>query len=385
MEQRNKHSNKYNKKGGKNKTEENNKRIGKSRPVKKGEDNNKFGRRKKFYHEKDTNSRKSYSDKEDSEDRKYSDRNKKSYSDKDNSERKSYSDRNKKSYSEKDNSERRPYSNKDKSEKRPYSDKGRFDKGRPEKRYPKAAKKKTESESDGTRLNKYIANAGICSRREADEFIKTGLVEVNGTTITEMGFKVQIGDKVKFNNSAIKQEKSIYILMNKPKDILTTVSDDRGRRTVIDILDKKVKQRVYPVGRLDRNTTGVLLLTNDGDLAKKLSHPKYNKKKIYHAELDKKMTRDDMHKTTEGVELDDGIMSFDLINYVDNAAKTSIGVEIHSGKNRIVRRMFEALGYKVKRLDRVYFAGLTKRGLNRGRWRELTEKEVLSIKHGYHD
>ncbi len=247
-------------------------------------------------------------------------------------------------------------------------------------------KKPTSKNDDGSiRINKYIANSGVCSRREADEMINQGLVEVNGNTITEPGYKVLPGDVVKVNNSKIKQEKPVYVLMNKPKDTLTAVTDDRGRKTVIDIIGKEVKERIFPVGRLDRNTTGVLLLTNDGDLAKKLAHPKYNKKKIYHVYLDKKIIKEDMYKLTEGIELEDGLMTFDKINFVSLDTKTEVGVEIHSGKNRIVRRMFESLDYKVIKLDRVYFAGLTKKGLGRGFWRYLTEKEIQTLKSGSYE
>lgn len=230
------------------------------------------------------------------------------------------------------------------------------------------------------RLNKYISNAGVCSRREADTLIKKGLIKVNGTVVTEMGKKISPFDKVLHNGKLIKPEKYIYILINKPKNTITTTKDEQGRRTVTELLGNNVTQRVYPVGRLDRDTTGVLLLTNDGELTGELTHPKYNKKKVYHVFVDKNVTKEDMYKLTQGIELEDGNMAFDAISYVNSKNKLELGVEIHSGKNRIIRRMFEALGYQVVRLDRVYFAGLTKKGLGRGKWRYLSEKEVGILK-----
>ncbi len=230
------------------------------------------------------------------------------------------------------------------------------------------------------RLNKYIANAGICSRRQADQYILAGLVSINGKIIDKLGTKVLPGDKVSFNKKIIRDEKKVYILMNKPKDCVTTVDDPAAKFTVMDILGRKFAERVYPVGRLDRNTTGVLLLTNDGELTQKLTHPSYNKKKVYHVFLDKKFTHEAMVKLTKGLVLDDGYIRPDQVNYADNADKSQVGIELHSGKNRIVRRIFEALGYKIVKLDRVYFAGLTKKGLNRGQWRFLTEKEINMLK-----
>jgi 23S rRNA pseudouridine2605 synthase len=230
------------------------------------------------------------------------------------------------------------------------------------------------------RLNKYIANAGICSRRQADQYILAGLVSINGKIIDKLGTKVLPGDKVSFNKKIIRDEKKVYILMNKPKDCVTTVDDPAAKFTVMDILGRKFAERVYPVGRLDRNTTGVLLLTNDGELTQKLTHPSYNKKKVYHVFLDKKFTHEAMVKLTKGLVLDDGYIRPDQVNYADNADKSQVGIELHSGKNRIVRRIFEALGYKILKLDRVYFAGLTKKGLNRGQWRFLTEKEINMLK-----
>lgn len=235
-------------------------------------------------------------------------------------------------------------------------------------------------ETDEIRLNRYIAAAGICSRREADTYIQAGLVSINGETITELGTKVKPGDIVRYNDQIIKGEKNVYILLNKPKDYITTLKDPHAKRTVMSLIEGACKERVYPVGRLDRNTTGVLLLTNDGDMTTKLTHPKNKISKIYHVVLDKSLTKNDMIKITEGVELEDGIVSADKISYVDFDDKKRIGVEIHSGKNRIIRRIFEHLDYKVMYLDRVSFAGLTKKNLKRGTWRFLTEKEISFLK-----
>ena len=232
------------------------------------------------------------------------------------------------------------------------------------------------------RLNKFLANAGICSRREADEFIMAGVVSVNGEVVTELGTKIKRSDEVKFHDQPVSIERKIYILLNKPKDTVTTSDDPQARRTVMDLVKGACPERIYPVGRLDRNTTGVLLLTNDGDLASKLTHPKYLKKKIYHVHLDKNLTRADMDQIAAGIELDDGEIHADAISYSDEAKKDDVGIEIHSGKNRIVRRIFEKLGYKVTKLDRVYFAGLTKKGLRRGEWRFLNEAEVNHLRMG---
>lgn len=240
------------------------------------------------------------------------------------------------------------------------------------------------SDNSGTRLNKYIANAGVCSRREADTLIATGIVSINGKVVTEMGIRVMPGDEVRFNNEKINPEKKVYILLNKPKDFVTTLDDPEGRKTVMDLIANACSERVYPVGRLDRNTTGLLLLTNDGDLTKKLTHPKYNKKKIYHVEVDKAIEEEHLAKIAEGVELEDGFIKADAISYVDNL-KTEVGIELHSGRNRIVRRVMEHFGYNVKRLDRVVFAGLTKVNLPRGKWRFLTEKEVIRLQTGMHE
>ena len=232
------------------------------------------------------------------------------------------------------------------------------------------------------RLNKFLANAGICSRREADEFITAGVVSVNGEVVTELGTKIKRTDEVKFHDEPVSIERKTYILLNKPKDCVTTSDDPQERKTVMDFVKGACKERIYPVGRLDRNTTGVLLLTNDGDLASKLTHPKYLKKKIYHVYCDKNVTKADLDQIAAGVTLDDGEIHADAIGYASETDKSQVGIEIHSGKNRIVRRIFESLGYKVIKLDRVYFAGLTKKGLRRGDWRYLTEQEVNMLRMG---
>lgn len=235
-------------------------------------------------------------------------------------------------------------------------------------------------EKEMVRLNKYIANAGICSRRKADELIKAGAVTVNGKVVTELGSKVNPMDDIRYGGDKVRSERKVYIVMNKPGDFITTVEDPHANRTVMELLKNKVKERVYPVGRLDRTTTGVLLFTNDGELAKRLMHPSYKKKKIYHVYLDKTLNKNDFEALLTGIDLDDGPIAPDALSYVDNKDKKQVGLEIHSGRNRIVRRMFEHLGYKVVRLDRVYFAGLTKQKLRRGQWRYLTDKEVSRLK-----
>jgi len=232
------------------------------------------------------------------------------------------------------------------------------------------------------RLNKFLANAGICSRREADEFIAAGVVSVNGEVVTELGTKIKRTDEVKFHDEPVCVERKVYVLLNKPKDCVTTSDDPQERKTVMHCVKDACKERIYPVGRLDRNTTGVLLLTNDGDLASKLTHPKYLKKKIYHVYCDKNVTKADLDQIAAGVTLDDGEIHADAISYASETDKKQVGIEIHSGKNRIVRRIFESLGYKVTKLDRVYFAGLTKKGLKRGDWRYLTEQEVNFLRMG---
>jgi 23S rRNA pseudouridine2605 synthase len=232
------------------------------------------------------------------------------------------------------------------------------------------------------RLNKFLANAGVCSRREADEFITAGVVTVNGTVVTELGTKIVRTDEVKFHDQPVAIERKVYVLLNKPKDCVTTSDDPQERKTVMDFVKGACRERIYPVGRLDRNTTGVLLLTNDGDLASKLTHPKYLKKKIYHVYCDKNVTKADLDQIAAGVTLDDGEIHADAISYASETDKSQVGIEIHSGKNRIVRRIFESLGYKVIKLDRVYFAGLTKKNLRRGDWRYLTEQEVNMLRMG---
>ena len=232
------------------------------------------------------------------------------------------------------------------------------------------------------RLNKFLANAGICSRREADEFITAGVVSVNGVVVTELGTKVKRTDEVKFHDQPVSIERKVYVLLNKLKDCVTTSDDPQERKTVMELVKDACSERIYPVGRLDRNTTGVLLLTNDGDLASKLTHPKFLKKKIYHVYCDKNVTKADLDKIVSGITLDDGEVHADAVSYASDTDKSQVGIEIHSGKNRIVRRIFEALGYRVIKLDRVYFAGLTKKGLRRGDWRYLTEQEVNFLRMG---
>jgi 23S rRNA pseudouridine2605 synthase len=246
----------------------------------------------------------------------------------------------------------------------------------------KTSNQSNKKSDDGRiRLNRYLANSGICSRREADEFIKAGAVSVNGNIITEMGFKVELGDEVRYGGALISPEKPVYLLLNKPKGFITTVSDPRDRKTVMSLIAGACKERVVPVGRLDRNTTGLLLFTNDGDMLKKLTHPKHGVSKIYHVTTDASIKVSDMQKMMEGVELEDGIAKADQVSYVDvEKNKKEIGIELHSGKNRVVRRMIASLGYEVISLDRVCFAGLTKKNLPRGQYRFLTEKEVNFLK-----
>ncbi|TDQ82783.1 pseudouridine synthase [Sphingobacterium yanglingense] len=256
-----------------------------------------------------------------------------------------------------------------------YSDKHKF----------KPARKPAnhEVEDDGLiRLNRYISNSGICSRRKADELISAGVISVNGEVVTELGTKVDPAkDEIRYNNERLKREKMVYVLLNKPKDYITTTDDPQERRTVMELVSKATKERIYPVGRLDRNTTGLLLMTNDGNLADKLSHPKNNITKIYQIELNKSLTQGDFNKIEFGLELEDGFIKPDDLSYVQGASKREIGIQIHSGKNRIVRRIFESLGYEVIKLDRVVYAGLTKKDLPRGRWRYLEERELIQLKH----
>jgi 23S rRNA pseudouridine2605 synthase len=239
----------------------------------------------------------------------------------------------------------------------------------------------TPRKVEGFRLNRYISNAGICSRREADKLISEGLITVNGKVVTELGTVVQKNDVVVYNGKTLSIEPLVYVLLNKPKDVVTTLKDPHATRTVLDLVKNACDERIYPVGRLDRNTTGVLLLTNDGDLAKKLTHPKHNVKKIYHVFLNRAVEKNHMLQIAQGFELEDGFIKADVISYVEDD-KQQVGIEIHSGRNRIVRRIFEHLGYEVERLDRVYFAGLTKKNLQRGHWRFLTPKEVTLLKAG---
>ena len=235
------------------------------------------------------------------------------------------------------------------------------------------------------RLNKFLANAGVCSRREADEYIQAGVITVNGEVVTELGTKVLRTDEIKFHDQPVSLEKKVYVLLNKPKDYVTTSDDPQQRKTVMALVKNCCKERIYPVGRLDRNTTGVLLLTNDGDMASKLTHPKFLKKKIYHVYLDKNVTAHDIQQIRDGITLEDGDIKADACEYADPVDKKQVGIEIHSGKNRIVRRIFEHLGYKVTKLDRVQFAGLTKKNLRRGDWRYLTEEEVDRLRMGAYE
>lgn len=244
------------------------------------------------------------------------------------------------------------------------------------------SKASQQKDSDEIRLNKFIANSGICSRREADQYIQTGLVTVNGKVVTELGTRVKPTDEVRFDGTRLRGEKKVYVLMNKPKDFVTTLSDPHAERTVMDLIDKQdCPERIYPVGRLDKSTTGILLLTNDGDLTKKLTHPSFGAKKVYQVTLNSDLKKDDFDKILNGIELEDGEIHADAISYLQND-RSSVGIEIHSGRNRIVRRIFENLGYNVKKLDRVMFAGLTKKALRRGEWRFLTEQEVNILKMG---
>lgn len=240
-------------------------------------------------------------------------------------------------------------------------------------------KEKHYDPDEPIRLNKYLANAGVCSRREADDFIQAGVVKVNGEIVTELGTKVKRTDIVLFHDQQVNIEKKVYVLLNKPKDYVTTSDDPQNRKTVMDLVKGACRERIYPVGRLDRNTTGVLLLTNDGELATKLTHPQYLKKKIYHVHLDKNVTAADIKQIADGIMLEDGEIHADAIEYASETDRKQVGIEIHSGRNRIVRRIFEHLGYKVIRLDRVYFAGLTKKNVRRGDWRFLTEQEVSML------
>lgn len=240
-------------------------------------------------------------------------------------------------------------------------------------------KPKTVS-SEGMRLNRFVANAGVCSRREADTYIEAGLVSINGKQVTELGTRVMPGDEVRFDGRKLDAEKKVYLLLNKPKDFVTTTDDPHADKIVMDLVKEACEERIYPVGRLDRNTTGLLLFTNDGDLSKKLTHPSHNMKKVYQVTTDKPVEKAHIEMIAEGIDLEDGPIAADSISYIDREEKTEVGIEIHSGKNRIVRRIFEHFGYRVKKLDRVLFAGLTKKNLPRGKYRFLSEKEVKFLK-----
>ncbi|QGY44872.1 pseudouridine synthase [Maribellus comscasis] len=284
-----------------------------------------------------------------------------------------------------------------KSLKKGVASKGRFSKSETEKskRYSSVEEKKTYSKtkarvikktpkkqtySEDIRLNRFIANAGVCSRREADTYISAGLVSINGKTVTELGTKVKPGDEVRFDGRRLSAEKKVYLLLNKPKDFVTTTDDPHADKTVMDLVRNACEERVYPVGRLDRNTTGLLLFTNDGDLSKKLTHPSHNMKKVYQVTLNKALTKEHLLQIADGLDLEDGRIAADAISFITPENRTEIGIEIHSGRNRIVRRIFEHLGYRVKKLDRVLFAGLTKKNLPRGKWRFLSEKEIHFLK-----
>ena len=296
-----------------------------------------------------------------------------------------------KSYDEEDSFERRPrrtndrkndkYNNKGKRTRFDYDDETNFYETRPYGKSYRQTPKPEKKAEDGTRLNKYIANAGICSRREADVLIASGVVSVNGEIVTQMGYKVKPDDVVNYGGERLMSEKKRYVLLNKPKGYITTSDDPQDRKTVMMLVENACKERIYPVGRLDRNTTGVLLFTNDGDMAKKLTHPSTGARKIYHVELDKNLTHADMQQMREGLMLEDGEIRVDDVQYVGNGEKRNVvGVVLHSGRNRIVRRIFEAMGYEVCKLDRVLFAELTKKDLPRGHWRVLTDKEVSFLK-----
>ena len=245
--------------------------------------------------------------------------------------------------------------------------------------FKKPSSTQKQTDIGGIRLNKFISNSGVCSRREADTYIEHGSVTVNGKLVTEMGYKVQPNDEVRFDGTSISPEKKKYVLLNKPKNYITTMDDDRGRKTVMELVSNAASERIYPVGRLDRMTTGLLLFTNDGELAKKLTHPKHNVKKLYHASLDRKLDLKDLQKLRGEVIIEGKKVFIDAISYVEGRTKNEVGIEIHSGRNRIVRKIFEHVGYKVVKLDRVLFAGLTKKNLPRGRWRELTKQELTNL------
>ncbi len=276
-------------------------------------------------------------------------------------------------------SDRKP-SRPESSEKRDYVKKDFKRPGKRERSKPTA--ESTSTQTEGIRLNRFIANSGICSRREADELIEAGVITVNGKVVTELGTRISTDDDIRYNGERMKSEKLVYLILNKPKDYITTTDDPQERKTVMELIKSAGKERVYPVGRLDRNTTGLLMFTNDGDMTKKLTHPSSNIFKVYHVELDKPLKKEHMNAIAEGIELEDGFIKVDEIAYDDEGAgdKSMVGVELHSGKNRVVRRLFEHFEYEVRRLDRVIFAGLTKKDLPRGRWRFLTEEEINMLK-----
>jgi len=268
---------------------------------------------------------------------------------------------------------------------RKYKGKGKKDTsfGKKKKAYskPKQTSAKPKANSDGlVRLNKYVANAGVCSRREADNLISLGEIRVNGKVVTELGTKVKLSDRVTYGGKSLNPEQPVYVLLNKPKNFITTTSDPEERKTVMQLVSNACNERIYPIGRLDRNTTGLLLLTNDGELADRLAHPSHNVKKLYQVDIDKPISDEDFFKIQEGVRLEDGLASVDEVGLV-NDKRTSLGLQIHIGRNRIVRRIFEHLGYEVVRLDRVMYAGLTKKDLPRGHWRHLSEQEIIKLKH----
>ncbi|MBK3519130.1 pseudouridine synthase [Carboxylicivirga marina] len=276
---------------------------------------------------------------------------------------------------------------------RPQDDEAKsFKKKGIEEKAPNLSRRKTIKKDDGDknepvvkdkmRLNKYIANAGVCSRRDADKLIEKGEITVNGKVVKELGVSVGLSDDVRYQGKRLNPEEKVYVLLNKPKDYVTTVEDKHAKRTVMDLVEDACEQRIYPVGRLDKQTTGLLMLTNDGELTKMLTHPKYNAKKIYHVFTDKPVFANHIDQLAQGITLEDGPIHADAISFVEKDDKTQVGIEIHSGRNRIVRRMFEHLGYKVMKLDRVYFAGLTKKGVPRGKWRYLSDKEVTRLKAG---
>ncbi len=248
-------------------------------------------------------------------------------------------------------------------------------------RRPSGRKQEAPDPALGIRLNKYLSNSGVSSRRQADELIKAGKVKVNGKVVMEMGHKVMPGDKVQYEGKQIKPVRLVYVLLNKPKDIISTTKDQGDRMTVLDLVRNATDERIYPVGRLDRNTTGLLLLTNDGELAEKLTHPRYRVKKLYAVGLDKPLTKEHFEAIRKGVKLEEGVVPVDDLAYTDPADPSQIGILIHIGWNRVVRRLFEELGYKVKKLDRTIYAGLTKKDLPRGRWRHLTKQEIITLKH----